>query len=217
MNSDIKYWVTFNKILGIGRVQLAQLESYFGSLGPAWWASPGEFKRAGLDSVALRAIFRWRDEISPNEEKAKLQKFGVRALTRINQDYPHRLKKIYDFPPVLYVRGTLQPEDDWSLAVVGTLRATVYDKQVTKKMVADLAHSRITIISSLDGRIDAFAHHSTLETGGRSLAMFACGLAAATVSGTLAMMKLKGLIKQVGAVNYILARELLREYRVRVD
>jgi DNA processing protein len=43
------------------------------------------------------------------------------------------------------------------------------------------------------------------------------GLTAATVSGTLAMMELKGLVKQVGTMNYVLARELRQEYRVRVE
>jgi DNA processing protein len=43
------------------------------------------------------------------------------------------------------------------------------------------------------------------------------GLPVATVSSTLAMMELKGLIKQVGMMNYVLAREVREEYRVRVD
>jgi len=43
------------------------------------------------------------------------------------------------------------------------------------------------------------------------------GLPAATVSGTLAMMELKGLVKQVGTMNYVLSREMRQEYRVRVD
>jgi len=43
------------------------------------------------------------------------------------------------------------------------------------------------------------------------------GLPAATVSGTLAMMELKGMVKQVGAMNYVLAREMREEYRVKVD
>jgi len=37
------------------------------------------------------------------------------------------------------------------------------------------------------------------------------------VSSALAMMELKGLIRQVGTMNYVLARELRQEYRVRVD
>jgi DNA processing protein len=43
------------------------------------------------------------------------------------------------------------------------------------------------------------------------------GLPVATVSSTLAMMELKGLVKQVGPMNYVLAREVREEYRVRAD
>jgi len=43
------------------------------------------------------------------------------------------------------------------------------------------------------------------------------GLSASLVSSTLAMMELKGLVRQVGAMNYILSREARQEYRVRVD
>jgi len=42
-------------------------------------------------------------------------------------------------------------------------------------------------------------------------------LPAATVSGTLAMMELKGMVRQVGAMSYVLVREMRPEYRVRVD
>ena len=38
--------------------------------------------------------------------------------------YPSRLGEIDDAPPVLYVRGEWRPEDEWSVAVVGTRRAT---------------------------------------------------------------------------------------------
>jgi DNA processing protein len=43
------------------------------------------------------------------------------------------------------------------------------------------------------------------------------GLPISTVSSTLAMMELKGLVKQVGSMNYALAREVREEYRVRVE
>jgi DNA processing protein len=176
LNEDIQYWVGFNSIPGIGRVRLAQLESYFGSLERAWKASPGEMKRAGLDSVARRAIAQWRDKISPDAEMEKLGRGGIGVLTCKDPDYPRRLKEIYDYPPVLYIRGSLLPEDEWCLAVVGTRRATVYGRQVTEELVADLARSKITIVSGLARGIDTIAHRSALEAGGRSLAVFACGL-----------------------------------------
>ncbi len=166
----------FNIIPGIGRVKLAQLENYFGSLGDAWKAAPGDLRHAGLDSSSTHAITSWRPKISLEVEMEKLDRYGVKVFTWHDPGYPSRLKEIYDYPPLIYVRGSLLPEDEWCLAVVGTRRATVYGRQVTEEIVADLAQNRITIVSGLAKGIDSVAHHSALEAGGRSIAVFACGL-----------------------------------------
>ena len=176
LNAEIKYWVAFNNIPGIGRVRLGQLESYFGGLEQAWQAPLGEMKKAGLDSVALRAISQSRDSIDPEAEMAKLEHFGVQVITCNDKTYPRRLKEIYDFPPLLYMKGELKPEDDWCLAVVGTRRATIYGKQITEEITSDLARSKITIVSGLARGIDTIAHRSALEVGGRTIAVFASGL-----------------------------------------
>jgi DNA processing protein len=42
-------------------------------------------------------------------------------------------------------------------------------------------------------------------------------LPVSTISSTLAIMELKGLVKQVGTMNYVLAREARQEYRVTVE
>jgi len=175
-NKDIKYWVGFSLVPGIGRVKLTQLENYFGNLEDAWQAAPTELKHSGLEKSSINAITSWRDKVSLDAEMEKLERYGVRVLTCHDSDYPSRLKEIYDYPPVLYVRGSLLPEDEWCLAVVGTRRATVYGRQVTEEMVADLAQSRITIVSGLAKGVDSIAHQSALDTGGRSIAVFACGL-----------------------------------------
>jgi len=175
-NKDIKYWVGFSLIPGIGRVRLTQLENHFSNLEDAWKADHAELKHTGLDSGSIRAITTWRPKFSLEAEMEKLDCYGVKALTWHDPNYPARLKEIYDYPPVLYVRGSLLPEDEWCLAVVGTRRATVYGRQVTEEIVADLARSKITIVSGLAKGIDSIAHHSALDAGGRSIAVFACGL-----------------------------------------
>ena len=175
-DKDIKYWVGFNIIPGIGRVKLTQLENYFGNLENAWEAAPADLKHAGLDSNSIRAITSWQPKLSLEAEMEKLDRYGVRVLTWHDPDYPSRLKEIYDYPPILYVRGSLLPEDEWCLAVVGTRRATVYGRQVAEEIVADLAQSKITIVSGLAKGIDSVAHRSALDAGGRSIAVFACGL-----------------------------------------
>lgn len=175
-NKDLKYWVGFSLIPGIGRVRLTQLKNYFGSLEAAWNATPADLKHSGLDSGSIRAITSWQPRLSLEAEMEKLDRYGVKVLTCHDPGYPPRLKEIYDYPPILYVRGSLLPEDEWCLAVVGTRRATVYGRQVTEEIVADLARNKITIVSGLAKGIDSIAHHTALEVGGRTIAVFGCGL-----------------------------------------
>ncbi|MBI2287858.1 MAG: DNA-protecting protein DprA [Chloroflexi bacterium] len=173
---DIKYRVGFSLVPGIGRVRFSQIENHFSNLEDAWKATPAELKHAGLDNSAIRAATTWRPKISLEAEMEKLEQYGVTVLTWHDPDYPSRLKEIYDYPPLLYIRGSLLPEDEWCLAVVGTRRATVYGRQVTEEIVTDLARNKITIASGLAKGIDSVAHRSALEAGGRSIAVFACGL-----------------------------------------
>jgi len=175
-NKDIKYWIGFSIIPGIGRVKFSQLENYFGNLEGAWKATPSDLKHAGLDTGSINAVTSWRPRISLEAEMEKLDRYSVKALTWHDPDYPARLREIYDYPPILYVRGSLLLADEWYLAVVGTRRISAYGRQVTEEIVADLARNKITIVSGLAKGIDTLAHRSALDAGGRSIAVFACGL-----------------------------------------
>jgi DNA processing protein len=175
-NKELQYWVGFNIVPGIGRVKFSQIETYFGKLENAWKATAGDFKKAGLDSNIIQAIETLRPQINLPAEMEKLEKNMVQAYTYHDSAYPSRLKEIYDYPPLIYVKGSLLPQDEWCLAVVGTRRATVYGRQVTEEIVDDLAQNKITIVSGLARGIDTVAHRRALESGGRTVAILAGGL-----------------------------------------
>jgi Predicted Rossmann fold nucleotide-binding protein involved in DNA uptake len=86
-NKDLKYWIGFSFIPGIGRVRLGQLESYFGSLETAWQAPAAELKKAHLDDGVVRAVTTWRPRLSLDEEMEKMKRQGVRALTWHDDTY----------------------------------------------------------------------------------------------------------------------------------
>jgi DNA processing protein len=106
----------------------------------------------------------------------KLERYKVKAFAYEDPLYPARLKEIYDYPPVLYVRGSLPAEDEPCLAVVGTRRPTIYGRQVTEEIVSNLARSRITIVSGLARGIDSVAHRAALDDGGKTVAVCGSGL-----------------------------------------
>jgi DNA processing protein len=99
----------------------------------------------------------------------KMETFGVKAFTCNQPDYPARLKEIYDYPPVLYVRGALTAADEWAVAMVGTRRATPYGRQIAEQFAGDLARNQVTVVSGLARGIDAVASNGQ-RSGGRTIA-----------------------------------------------
>ena len=174
--ADIKHWVAFSLIPKLGTVRFRLLEDHFRSLDVAWTAGQSEIRAAGLDEKTASAIVTQRDSISPDGEMEKLLKAGVQALTWNDASYPPRLKEIHDPPPVLYVRGEILPEDERSVAVVGTRKATAYGREAAGTLARDLAGSGVTIVSGLARGIDSIAHRAALEGEGRTIAVFGCGL-----------------------------------------
>jgi len=173
---ELKYWVALSGIPGMGRIRIGQLREHFGSLQNAWKAPEGKLKQAGLDSRSIDALLTLRPRISVDAEMERLERHKVRALACEDPSYPSRLREIYDYPPVLYVKGSLPAEHEPCLAIVGTRRSTVYGRQVTEEIVADLARSNITIISGLARGIDSVAHRAALDAGGKTVAVFGSGL-----------------------------------------
>ena len=173
---DIKYWVALSGVSLLGTVRFRRLEAYFGDLRNAWEASPGELKAAGIEAGPAREILAARDTISPEAEQERLERASVRPINWNHSEYPWRLKEIPDPPPVLYVKGALQPEDERAVAVVGTRGPTSYGREAAGVLAADLARNGITIVSGLARGIDGIAHRAALDAGGRTIAVVANGL-----------------------------------------
>ncbi|MBI2856148.1 MAG: DNA-protecting protein DprA [Chloroflexi bacterium] len=174
--SELKYWVAFNRIPNIGRARFALLESHFGSLGDAWAAAASDLAAAGLDQRSVRAVVSRRPAISPDGELERLVRENIVAFTVRDPGYPRLLKEIYDYPPVLYTKGSIIPEDERAVTVVGTRKPTAYGREVAHQLSGDLARNGVTIVSGLARGIDAVAHRAALEAEGRTIAVLANGL-----------------------------------------
>ncbi len=175
-SSEEGYWVAFNRIPTIGRARFAILEGYFGSLERAWRASAADLTAAGLDQRSVRAVVSRRPSISPEAEMERLDRLGIDVLTIRDPGYPRLLREVYEYPPVLYVKGQILPEDERSVTVVGTRKTTAYGREVTHQISWELAKNGVTIVSGLARGIDAVAHRAALDAGGRTFAVMANGL-----------------------------------------
>jgi DNA processing protein len=106
----------------------------------------------------------------------RIDAVGAHVLNWESPDYPRLLLQTNAPPPVLYVKGELREEDAWAVAVVGTRRASTYGGEVTRRLAGALARNGITVVSGLARGIDGVAHRAALEAGGRTIAVFGCGI-----------------------------------------
>lgn len=171
-----KYWIGFNIIPQIGPAKVRALVDHFGDLEAAWHANATSLAQAGLDRRAIDNLTGRRGALDLDAEMDKIEQQGITFLTWEDADYPSLLREVYNPPPVIYVRGKLCPEDEWAIAIVGTRKATLYGRQVTERLSADLATNHMTVVSGLARGIDSVAHRAALEAGGRTIAVLGCGL-----------------------------------------
>ena len=173
---DTKYWVALSRVPQLGTVRFRRLESYFGSMENAWRAGFRELKAAGIEDRAAHEVVAARNNSSPDDEMAALERAEVTAVTWNGPGYPARLKEIADPPAVLYYKGTLLPVDDRSVAIVGTRSPTSYGREAAALLSRGLAETGLTVVSGLALGIDGVAHRAALESGGRTIAVLAGGL-----------------------------------------
>ncbi|MFN2158969.1 MAG: DNA-processing protein DprA [Anaerolineales bacterium] len=175
-DNSIKYWVGFNLVKGIGPVRLRGLVDFFGDVESSWNASLSDLERSGLGLKEINALQEIRSSDLLERTWDYIQSKNITVLTWEDEKYPRLLREIDHPPPVLYLRGEIRVEDDPSVSVVGTRRMTEYGKQVTTELSQTLAHNGITIVSGLARGVDAVAHRVALESNGRTIAVFGCGI-----------------------------------------
>jgi DNA processing protein len=171
-----QYWVGFNLVKGVGAVRFRALLKYFGDLQVAWNAADQDLRSAGLSIRSIENLRKLREDISLEKVWEDIQAQGVQVLTWEDDDYPRCLSEVDNAPPVLYLRGEFLPEDEWAVAVVGTRRLTAYGRQVTENIVRTLVGSGVTVVSGLARGVDAIAHQTAIEMGGRTMAVLGCGV-----------------------------------------
>ncbi len=173
---DEKYWLAFSRVGGIGVVRLRRLFDYFGSLKLAWEARSGDFMQAGLEPKLIERVLNFRPVFDPDREMERLASQQIELITLGSPGYPERLGQIDNPPPVLYLKGSLLPQDNLALAVVGTRQATNYGRTATSNICTELAEQGVTIVSGLAKGIDTIAHQAALQAGGRTLAVLGSGV-----------------------------------------
>jgi DNA processing protein len=104
-----------------------------------------------------------------------LEDEGIDVVTVLDTSYPANLRMVYDRPPALFVRGSLEEADERSVAVVGTRKASERGLAQARAVADALLEADYTIVSGLAEGIDSAAHRRALDAGARTVAVIGTG------------------------------------------
>lgn len=198
MYEEKYYWLALNMVPGIGRKLYHRLINHFQSPAKVFQASYGQLLQIEGVGENLSETITSFDVDKVIEQEKKLVKLNRVSIITFQDDiYPENLKKIYDPPPVLYMKGSILKSDNIAVAIVGTRTASRYGKLVTEKISSELAERGVTIISGMASGIDSIAHRSAIAARGRTIAVFGCGV---NMTYPAENINLKEKIQENGAV-----------------
>ncbi len=172
-----KYWIALNMVPGVGAITYRKLLNAFKSPDHVFSASLHTLtKIPGIHEKTARKILNFGFPDQVKRELEHIQKHQVHIITLEDQDYPEHLKKIFDPPPIIYIKGHALQQHELIIAVVGSRRASTYGRTVTEKLCGELAVKGVTVVSGMARGIDSAAHRGALKAGGRTIAVLGCGV-----------------------------------------
>jgi DNA processing protein len=173
---ELKYWVALRAVPEVGCVGFRNLLAAFASPRKVFTAQASTLQRIpGIGPITTDHILSFADWTMAEHEVSRAAALGVSIVTCYDPLYPRNLLNVYDYPPFLYVKGSLRL-DEVAVAIVGSRLASVYGRYVTEKLSRELALKGITVTSGLARGIDAAAHRGALSGKGRTIAVLGCGL-----------------------------------------
>ncbi len=177
-DKDLEYWLGFSSFPGIGPLRFKLLLSYFGSGEKAWRASEKELIDIGLGEKLTEKFTAFRASFSFDKYLSEIKRKEISVVTIKDKEYPALLKEIPDPPFLLYVKGDagVMGEMREKVAVVGTRRITNYGIEITRRITEGLVMADVVIVSGMAYGVDAVAHKTAIDCGGKTIAVLGCGV-----------------------------------------
>lgn len=172
-----QYLIALSMIPGIGDARIKKLVAYCGGAKEVFHQKKGFLEKIPNIGKKLAASVSNAEVILRAEkEMVFAQKNDVSIISFLSKEYPTRLKHCTDAPVVLYSKGSGSINPPRCVAIVGTRNATQEGKEITEKVVEELARANATIVSGLAYGIDIAAHKASLKFNIPTIGCLAHGL-----------------------------------------
>ncbi|KXS48916.1 DNA-processing protein DprA [Halanaerobium congolense] len=154
--------IFLNRISGFGPKTIENLTVKLDNLESIWHFSNYRLKKLGLKNSQIKEFNKTKNNFNAKKIIAELNDKKIKYLTLYNNKYPQKLRNIYDPPPVIFYKGTLNFQLP-AVAIIGSRNSTVYGRKIAARTAAELAKMGVNIISGLANGIDGTAHKGALS------------------------------------------------------
>ncbi|TAL24565.1 MAG: DNA-protecting protein DprA [Nitrospirae bacterium] len=174
---DSKYWMALTEVPDIGPVTARKLLAVYKKPEAIFSAPYKELCGIGfIKSKKAKNIKEFKGWEKIDTQLKKLESKKINVVTPDSTGYPESLKNIDDSPIVLYTKGSLQKEDRFAIAVVGSRKYSSYGRFAVEKLSTELSSLGFTIVSGMARGIDTLAHAAAVNSGGRTIAVMGSGI-----------------------------------------
>ena len=175
--TDLARWVALSRVQGLGCVSFKKLAGHFGDPTEALSASTAALAEIpGLDPSVIDGLRNFSAWDEAEKEIIRAEKAAVKIVPFTDSSYPARLRMIPDPPPLLYLKGEIRRDDEKAVAVVGSRSTSDYGRRVARDLCRGLASLGFTVVSGMARGIDGTAHETSLNAGGRTIAVLGSGV-----------------------------------------
>lgn len=171
-----RYWIWLSLIKNLGsKRKLKLLELYKNPEGIYKLTKEELININGIGEAIANDIIISKNEKILNYHIKYMKENNIKIININEREYPQALKKIYDPPISLYVKGNIEKLNNKNIGIVGCRECTTYGKKSAEYFSYNLSKQNINIVSGLAKGIDSYAHLGSLNTG-NTIAVLGNGL-----------------------------------------
>lgn len=170
---ELALWLT----PGIGDVTTRHLVAACGSAAAVFSLPPGRLRKIrGIGPATARPILEKVGFALAEAVLRACEACSQQVLFFTDDNYPARLRRLYDAPAVLFWKGEGSLNASRQVGIVGTRKCTDYGRHITEELVEALKPTGAGIVSGMAFGIDITAHRAALRHGLPTFGVLAGGL-----------------------------------------
>jgi DNA processing protein len=176
LENDLKFKIALSLVPKVGNQLAKKLVAFCGTPEAVFREKKAILEKIpNIGKTIASNIFSFKNFKIAEKEVEYTFKNDIKTLFYTDDDYPFRLKECYDAPIVLYSKGKINYNQQRVVSIVGTRNPTKYGRDMTEKLLHDIADCDVLVVSGMAYGIDITAHKMAVQNDLSTIGVIAHG------------------------------------------